>query len=102
MKLFIVACLKELQPAAFDIFKKAEINVFSSTDVVGFKDSSSSNLMENWFASGDETFDSIFLFSFTTSDNADRALEMIKLHNQTNTAAFPLRAFVVPVEKSSY
>ena len=37
MKLFIVACLKDNEVDVQQIFKKANINVFSSTDVKGFK-----------------------------------------------------------------
>ena len=41
MKLFIVTCLKEYQDDVIKIFKKAQISVFSVTDVVGFKDNQS-------------------------------------------------------------
>ncbi len=100
MKLFIVACLKDNEVDVQQIFKKANINVFSSTDVKGFKQNDSVNLLENWFASEEETFDSMFVLSFTTSENTEKLLELIKAYNNKNGSQFPIRAFVVPVEKS--
>lgn len=102
MKIFIVTCLREYQDDVIRIFKTANINVFSATDVVGFKDNQSPNLLEEWFATGDEKFDSIMLFSFTASENAAAGIELIKDYNVNTQTNFPVRAFIVPVEKSSY
>jgi hypothetical protein len=102
MKFFIVTCLKEYQDEVVKIFKAATINAFSATDIVGFKDNQSPHFLEEWFASGDEKFDSIMLFSFTGAENAALAMELIKKSNEVNATIFPIRAFVVPVEKSIY
>jgi hypothetical protein len=102
MKFFIVTSLKEYQDDVCKIFKAANIHVFSATDVIGFKDNQTPNLLSDWFVSDDEKFDSLLIFSFTSSENTDRALELIKEYNETNQTSFPVRAFVVPVEKSSY
>ena len=102
MKFFIVTCLKEYQEDVSKIFKEAKIHVFSAADVIGFKDGDSPNLLADWFASGDEKFDSLFIFSFTADENAEHALELIKAYNTTTETNFPVRAFIVPVEKVSY
>lgn len=102
MKIFIVTCLKEYQEDVTKIFKAANINVFSATDVLGFKDNQSPNLLEEWFATGDEKFDSLMLFSFTTSENAEKGIELISKYNIETETNFPVRGFIVPVEKSSY
>jgi hypothetical protein len=102
MKFFIVTCLKEHQDDICKIFKAAKINVFSATDVIGFKENQPMNLLADWFASGDEKFDSLFVFSFTGDDNAELAMELIKKHNSETETNFPVRAFIVPVESSSY
>lgn len=102
MKFFIVTSLKEYQEDVCKIFKAANIHVFSATDLIGFKDNYSADLLSDWFASGDEKFDSMLIFSFTTNENTERALELIKEYNETNQSGFPVRAFVVPVEKASY
>ncbi len=101
MKLFIVTSLKDYQDDVIKIFKKAQIPVFSITDVVGVKDNGHADLMEEWFASGDEKFDSLMIFSFTTEENAAHGLDLIENYNETNTTGFPIRAFIVPVEKST-
>ena len=102
MKFFIVTCLKEHQDDVSKIFKQAKINVFSATDVIGFKDNQTLNLLEDWFASGDEKYDSIMMFSFTAAENAEHGMELIKKYNEEHETNFPVRSFIVPVEKASY
>jgi len=102
MKFFIVTSLKEKQDEVFKILKQANIIVFSSTDIIGFKENQSINLLEEWFSGGDEKFDSRLTFSFTRDENAETGLEMIKEYNVKHQSDFPIRAFIVPVEKASY
>lgn len=102
MKFFIVTCLKEYQDDVYRIFKKANIHVFSATDVTGFKDDQKPDLLEDWFASGDEKFDSLFIFSFTADEHAIHAMDLIKDYNKEHETDFPVRAFIVPVEKASH
>jgi hypothetical protein len=102
MKFFIVTCLKEYQDDVTKIFKEANITVFSATDVIGFKDNQPFNLLEDWFASGDEKFDSLLIFSFTANENAEHGLQLIKKYNKESETNFPVRAFIVPVEKATY
>jgi hypothetical protein len=99
MKLFIVTTLKDYQDAVIEIFKAAKIPVFSITDVVGFKDDHHANILEEWFASGIEKCDSLMIFSFTTEENALHAMTMVDDYNRENETGFPVRAFIVPVEK---
>ena len=102
MKFFIVTCLKEHQDDVCKIFRQANIHVYSATDVIGFKDDRQPNLLQDWFASGDEKFDSLFIFSFTSDENADIGMHLIKKHNEATETNFPIRAFIVPVEQSSH
>lgn len=102
MKFLIVTCIKECEELVFGIFKESKIRVYSSTEIVGYKDNQTPNLLEEWFASGDEKFDSSMLFSFTSDENASIAMDLIIAYNQNNPTNFPIRAFIVPVEKSSF
>lgn len=102
MKLLVVTGLKEHQKAVAAIFEKAHIKVFSVGKIVGHKDDDKVNLLDNWFASGEEQFDSTLLFSFTEESKAIAALELIINYNQTALSDFPIRAFILPVDKSSY
>lgn len=102
MKLLFVTSLKEYQKTVVDILNKAEIPVFSITETIGFKDHHETNLLDNWFSSGTDQFNSIFVFSFTKQAQTEKAMELIKAYNAANETGFPIRAFIVPVEKSSY
>lgn len=101
MKLLFVTAIKEETKQVAEIFKKANIHVYSATDTIGFKDGQQPNLIDNWFSSGDEKFDSIFLFSFTGEENVEIALKLFNDYNQQSNTGFPIRAFVLPVEKST-
>ena len=101
MKLLVVTSLKEYQKKVAQLLGQAKITVFSVTETVGVKDQQESSLLDNWFSSGTEQFDSIFQFSFTDAAKADQALSLIKKHNAENETGFPIRAFVLPVEKST-
>lgn len=100
MKLFIVTFLKEYLDDVIKIFKQAGISVFSAAEVVGFKDNQTPDMLESWFASGDEKFDSQTIFSFTLAQKAEHAMELIKKYNEVSQTKFPVRAFIVPVENS--
>jgi hypothetical protein len=100
MKLFIVTCLKEYLGDVSKIFKRANIEVFSTDDIIGYRPGKSANLLEDWFASGEEQVNSIMIFTFTTETNAEQGIELIKNYNNNLKENFPVRAFVLPVEKS--
>ena len=101
MKLLVITCLKEYQRNAAQILEKAKIAVFSVTATIGIKDNRDSNLLDNWFSTGGEQFDSIFLFSFTDLVKAERVLDLVKKYNTENETGFPIRAFIIPVDRSS-
>ena len=101
MKLLVVTSLKEYQKKVAQLLDQAKISVFSVTETIGVKDQQETNLMDNWFSSGSEHFDSVFQFSFTDAAKADQALSLIKKYNAENETGFPIRAFVLPVEKST-
>ena len=102
MKLLIITCLKEYKQDVADILGKAKVKVFSVSNTTGFKDDHTENLADSWFAAREESFDSLFIFSFTTAENAQGAMALIKNYNAGTSTAYPVRAFIVPVEQSSY
>jgi hypothetical protein len=101
MKLLIITSLKEYQEAIAKILEKSGVRVFSASDTTGFRSVTDDDLTENWFARTRDQADSVFLFSFTRSDNATRALNLIRQFNDETHTGFPVRAFVVPVENAS-
>ncbi|WP_276372644.1 hypothetical protein [Chryseolinea sp. H1M3-3] len=102
MKLLLVTSLKEDQKKVIDIMNIAGVDAFSLSNAVGFKNHRKPVLLDNWFGSGDEQADAIFLFSFTDESKTEEALHLIRHHNAQNKNGFPIRAFVLPVEKSTY
>ena len=100
MKLLVVTCLKEYLGDISKIFKQANINVFSTSEIVWHRDGAPLNLLEDWFASGGEEVDSMMIFTFAPAVNAEQGMALIKDYNQTLKQNSPVRAFVVPVEKS--
>lgn len=102
MKLFIVTSLKECREDVIQLFKKANIPAFSSTNITGSKDINGNNIAEDWFASGDAQFDSMMQFSFTPDENAMLGMELVKEYNNNKDSKYPIRAFVLAVENSSH
>ena len=102
MKLLIVAAIKEDTDTVSAILKKASIPVFSVTDTMGIKNTVDADLLADWFSRGVGKFDSVFIFCFTTESNTNAALKEIEDYNQYKSSNFPIRAFVLAVEKSLY
>jgi hypothetical protein len=100
MKLLIVAAIKDYSLQVSTLLKKTSIPVFSVLDAVGVKNNLDMNLTDDWFGRGVGEFDSIFFISFTTDNYIEKVFKEIELFNQKEAGAFPIRAFVLPVEKS--
>jgi len=99
MKLLIVAAIKEYNETVGTILKEASIPVFSITDMTGIKNGVDTSLLDDWFSRGVGKFDSIFVFCFTTESNTEIAMSLISKFNEKEGGSFPIRAFVLPVEK---
>lgn len=102
MKLLIITSIKECQETVGQIFKETGIQVFSMSEIAGFKEGSSTSFTDNWFGSGGDSYDSIMLFSFTEKEKAEKALELIKKYNEKEETDFPIRGFIVPVENYGF
>ena len=102
MKLLIVAAIKEDTEIVSTILKNTSIPVFSVTDTMGVKNTIDTDLLDDWFSRGTGKFDSVFIFCFTTEANTEKALREIERYNQEQVSNFPIRAFVLAVEKSLY
>lgn len=100
MKLLVVLSIKEHQEQVSDLLQKAGIDRFSVTDIAGYK-----KVKENigWYGanSGTAKTNSIMLFSFTTSELADKAIAEIDSCNVDTSNPFPVHAFVLDVENFS-
>lgn len=102
MKLLVITSIKEDLKTVSLIMQKAGITVFSVSEIIGHKTEQHDYLPDNWFGKTDEGTDSLFFFSFTESDKAANAMQMLRKHNEENNTGFPIRSFILPVEEASF
>ncbi|GGF71480.1 hypothetical protein [Wenyingzhuangia marina] len=100
MKLVIVTVVEEFQQDVLKLFKNAEIENFSSSDIDGYKNGSSVLMASNWFSAGKGGNESSMFFSFAEEDNIDHLFDLIKEFNSNLETNNPIKAVVVPIEKS--
>ena len=99
MKLVLVTAVEEFQEDVLKIFKKANIENFSSSDIDGYKNSPQLLMASNWFSGVKSGNESIMFFSFTKKEKIDDLFNLIEEFNNNLETNNPLKAIVVPVEK---
>ncbi|MFC4632985.1 hypothetical protein ACFO3O_03655 [Dokdonia ponticola] len=99
MKLLIVTVVEEYHKDIIQLFKDANIENFSESDIDGHKTAGSLLMTSNWFPSEKGAADSRLFFSFTEGDKIDAAFELIKEYNKSLITYNPIKAIVVPIEK---
>ncbi|QRM90614.1 hypothetical protein FG167_15680 [Lacinutrix sp. WUR7] len=99
MKLVIVTAVEEFEKEVLKLFKKANIENFSSSDIEGYKNGSSLLMASNWFSAEKGGNESSLFFSFTEDENIDALFLLIKEFNSNLETKTPLKAVVVPIEK---
>ncbi len=99
MKLVIVTAVEEFQKEVSKLFKKANIENFSSSDIDGFKNGPSVLMASNWFSGEKAGNESRLFFSFTEDEHIDTLFELITEFNINLETNNPIKAVVVPIEK---
>ncbi|GGG51180.1 hypothetical protein [Bizionia arctica] len=99
MKLVIVTAVEEFQKDVLKLFKNANIENFSSSDIDGYKNGSSVLMASNWFSGEKGGNESSLFFSFTEDSNIDVLFSLIKEFNASLETNNPIKAVVVPIEK---
>lgn len=100
MKLVIVTAVQEFHNDILKLFKKANIENFSESTIDGYKSTNGFVVTPNWFGSNKGVNESNMFFSFTEETQIDTLLELIKEFNTNLETNNPLRAVVLPIEKS--
>lgn len=100
MKLLIVTVVEEFEKEILRLFKEANIESFSSSDIDGYKNPTSMVRTSSWFPSEKSGVESSLFFSFTENENIDRLFALIKNFNTSLETNNPIKAVVVPIEKS--
>ncbi|MDV7138369.1 hypothetical protein R3X28_05755 [Maribacter sp. TH_r10] len=100
MKLLMVTVVEQYEKKVMDLFKKAEIENFSGSDIDGYKNPISLMMKSTWFPNVKGGVESSLFFSFTEANKIDVLFELIKEFNENLETNNPIKAIVVPVEKS--
>jgi hypothetical protein len=100
--MLVITSVKEDVRAVSRIMDKADIPVFSVSETIGHKTEFHEYLPDNWFGKSTDGTQALFFFSFTEDEKATHAITLVKEFNQESETKFPIRAFVLPVEQSSY
>lgn len=100
--MLVITSVKEDVRAVSRIMDKADIPVFSVSETIGHKTEFHEYLPDNWFGKSTDGTQALFFFSFTEDEKATHAIALVKEFNQESKTKFPIRAFVLPVEQSSY
>lgn len=99
MKLLLITSVSEYEKEVCQLFKKAEIIVYSTSDIQGHKFFAGNNLQDNWFSTQRDSFDSKLYFSFTSEDKIETIFKSIEAFNTEKTSSNPLKAIVLDIEK---
>ncbi|MGC1205524.1 MAG: hypothetical protein WA839_11645 [Flavobacteriaceae bacterium] len=99
MKLVIVTSVEEFQNDVLKLFKKANIESFSSYDIDGHKNIPSVLITASWFPGKTGGNESYLFFSFTDDDHIENLFNLIKIFNKNLETNNPVKAVVLPIEK---
>lgn len=100
MKLLIVTVVENYHDKVIKLFKQANIENFSESDIDGHKNAPSTMMSSNWFASERSGAESNLFFSFTDNENIDTLFDLIEEFNKNLETNNPIKAVVVPIERS--
>ena len=99
MKLVIVTSVEEFKKDVLNLFKKSNIENFSSSNIYGYKNASSVLMASSWFSGENSGNESCLFFSFTENEKIDDLFNLIEKFNSNLETNNPLKAIVVPIEK---
>ena len=99
MKLLIVTVVEQFEKDILRLFKKANIENFSGSDIDGYKNPAAKVRTASWFPSEKGGVESSLFFSFTDEKNIDVLFGLIEEFNKNLVTNNPIKAVVVPIEK---
>lgn len=99
MKLVIVTAVEEFQNDVLKLFKDANIESFSTSDIDGYKSTPNLLATSSWFPSVKGGSESHMFFSFTEEEQIERLFHLIAEFNSGIETNNPIRGVVLPIEK---
>ena len=101
MKLVIITAVAHFEKKVKELLKKSGINMFSYTDIKGFRDTSEENVGSNWFASDMNQSESLMFYSFAEQEKTNLLFENVDEFNKTQKTLSKIHVVVLNVEKSN-
>jgi hypothetical protein len=98
MKLVIITAVEEYERDVLKMFRQANIENFSSSDIDGHKNAAVLTA-SSWFPSIKGGNESQMFFSFTEERYIDQLFEIILEFNERTETSNPVRGIVLPIEK---
>jgi hypothetical protein len=98
MKLLVITAFEDYTKEIIQIFKQAQITVFSKSPMSGFKFTGQEDEGGNWFAATQHEYNSVMFFAFTEVEKASKAMELVQQSNDRNSSQSKIRAFLMAVE----
>jgi len=99
MKLLIVTVVAQFEKDVLQLFKKANIENFSGSEIDGYRNASSFLMTSSWFPSETGGAESGMFFSFTKEHKIDSFFSLAEEFNKNLETNNPIKAVVVPIEK---
>ncbi len=100
MKLLIVTSVAAFQKDVLKLFKKANIEAFSSSEIDGYKNGNNLVATQSWFPGEKGGNESSMFFSFTDEEKISMFFNTVSEFNSKVETNNPIRAVVVPIEQS--
>ena len=99
MQLLILTTVRSYEKQAVQLFHKAGIQAFSTTNIKGYKSQDHENLIDNWFSSTSDQVNSVLFFTFAEQHKIDQLMSYLKKLNGDLKSNNPLKAIVLNIEK---
>lgn len=100
MKLLIVTVVNQYQKEVLRLFKKAEIVNYSTSDIEGYKNTTSFIMNSSWYPSEKGGAESSMFFSFTEDRKINLFFKLVMQFNENIETNNPIHAVVVPIERN--
>ena len=100
MKLLIVTGVSYYENEVLKLFKEANIESFSGSNIKGYKDVPFIVANSSWYPTQKGGANSIMFFSFTTDDKIDQFFILVEKFNDNLKTNNPIHAIVAPIERS--
>jgi len=99
MKLLMVTAVEQFHDDILKLFKMAEIESFSGSEIDGYKSAKSLLMTNSWFPSSSGGAESSLFFAFTEDSKIEKLFDLLEDFNKNLETKNPVKAVVLPIEK---